>query len=52
METILMDAANESAKILAWAEAANVGDLTIEQIHAEIRRIAQQLSEGFDGATI
>lgn len=40
MEVILMDAADESAKILAWAEAVNVGDLTIEQIHAEIRRIA------------
>jgi DNA-binding XRE family transcriptional regulator len=40
MEAILMDAADESAKILAWAEVANVGDLTIEQIHVEIRRIA------------
>jgi uncharacterized protein (DUF2225 family) len=40
MEAILMDAADESGKILAWAEAANVGDLTIEQIHAEIRWIA------------
>lgn len=40
MEEILMDAADESAKILTWAEAANVGDLTIEQIHTEIRRIA------------
>ncbi len=40
MEAILMDAADESAKILAWAETANVGDLTIEQIQVEIRRIA------------
>jgi hypothetical protein len=40
MEAILMDAADESAKILAWAEAANVGDLTIEQIHGEIHRVA------------
>src|SRR5262249_52682651 len=41
MEELLMDTADESAKILAWAEAANVGDLTIEQIHAEIYRIAR-----------
>ncbi len=40
VETMLMDAADESAKILTWAEVANVGDLTIEQIHTEIRRIA------------
>ncbi|MGH9567085.1 MAG: hypothetical protein ACRD4I_13945, partial [Candidatus Angelobacter sp.] len=40
-ETILMSTADESSRFLSWAEASNVGDLTIDQIHAEIRRIAR-----------
>ncbi len=40
MDVMLMDAADESAKILAWTETTNVGDLTVEQIHAEILRAA------------
>lgn len=35
-----MDAADQSANFLPQAEASNVGDLTIEQLHSEIRRIA------------
>lgn len=37
---VLMDAADESSDLLARAEATNVGDLTIEQLHTDIRRIA------------
>lgn len=40
VEEILMDAADESVEILPWVETTNVGDRTIEQIQAEIRRIA------------
>jgi tetratricopeptide (TPR) repeat protein len=39
-EVMLMESANESTNLLAWAEVSNVGDLTIEQIHADIRRIS------------
>lgn len=40
LESILIDVADQSASFLAWAEASNVGDLTVEQLHTEIRRIA------------
>jgi len=40
VRAILMDAADESIKFLAWAESSNVGDLTIDQLHSEIRWIA------------
>jgi hypothetical protein len=33
-------AADESTDFLAWAEATNAGDLTVEQLHSDIRRIA------------
>jgi hypothetical protein len=33
-------AADESIRFLAWAEAANVGELTVEQMHSDVRRIA------------
>jgi hypothetical protein len=36
-----MDAADESSDFLTWAEATNVGDLTVEQIHSELHCIAQ-----------
>jgi hypothetical protein len=36
----LMSAADESAHFLAWAEASNTGDLTVEEMHSDIRRIA------------
>jgi hypothetical protein len=39
-EEVLMSAANESSDFLAWAESTNVGELTIEQMHAEVWRIA------------
>ncbi|MFD9734630.1 hypothetical protein [Umezawaea sp. NPDC059074] len=39
-EEALMDAAEESASFLAWAESTNVGELTIDQMHADVRRIA------------
>jgi transcriptional regulator with XRE-family HTH domain len=34
-------AADESARLLAWAEASNIGDLTLEQMHSDVRWIAQ-----------
>ncbi|MDQ3153272.1 MAG: helix-turn-helix domain-containing protein [Actinomycetota bacterium] len=39
-EVVLMSAADESAHFLAWAEASNTGDLTVEEMHSDIRRIA------------
>lgn len=33
-------AADESTQFLAWAEDENVGELTLEQLHAQIRRIS------------
>jgi len=39
-EVALMSAADESAHFLAWAEASNTGDLTVEEMHSDIRRIA------------
>ena len=41
VEEMLMSAADESAQFLSWAESTNVGELTIEQMHAEVRRIAR-----------
>ncbi|XVS67763.1 helix-turn-helix transcriptional regulator [Actinosynnema sp. CA-299493] len=40
VEELLMSAAEESSAFLTWAESTNVGDLTVDQMHAEIRRIA------------
>ncbi|HEY0693011.1 MAG TPA: hypothetical protein VGD71_28695, partial [Kribbella sp.] len=40
LETELMDAASESATWLSLAESSNVGELTVEQLHADVRRIA------------
>lgn len=39
-EVMLIESADESTNLLAWAEVSNVGDLTIEQIHADIRLIS------------
>lgn len=33
-------AADESSRFLAWAEDENVGELTLEQLHAQLRRIS------------
>jgi len=33
-------AALESIELLAWAEMENVGELTLEQLHSEVRRIS------------
>lgn len=41
LEDVLVDAGDESISLLALAEESNVGDLTVEQLHADIRRIAQ-----------
>ncbi|WP_090063708.1 hypothetical protein [Lentzea flaviverrucosa] len=41
VKEVLMSAADESAEFLAWAESTNVGELTIEQMHSEVRRIAR-----------
>ncbi|WP_285743667.1 hypothetical protein [Lentzea sp. NBRC 105346] len=40
VEEVLMSAADESSDFLAWAESTNVGELTIDQMHADVRRIA------------
>jgi hypothetical protein len=40
VEEVLMSAASESSDFLAWAESTNVGELTVEQMHADVRRIA------------
>ncbi|MEU5696728.1 helix-turn-helix transcriptional regulator [Actinosynnema sp. NPDC020468] len=40
VEELLMNTADESAEFLAWAESTNVGGLTVEQMHSEVRRIA------------
>jgi|1186.fasta_scaffold00128_4 hypothetical protein len=37
----LATAADESIALLAFAEESNVGELTVEQLHADIERIAQ-----------
>ncbi|MGH3622557.1 MAG: hypothetical protein ACRDQ5_12310, partial [Sciscionella sp.] len=39
MEAMLTDAADESARFLDHAEATNVGELTVDQMHSEVRRI-------------
>jgi hypothetical protein len=39
-EEALLAASEESGKFLQWAQSSNVDDLTIEQIHAEIRSVA------------
>ena len=41
LEDELVDAGDESVALLALAEESNVGDLTVEQMHADIQRIAQ-----------
>ncbi|MEU4806394.1 helix-turn-helix transcriptional regulator [Actinosynnema sp. NPDC023587] len=41
VEEMLVSAADESTDFLAWAETTNVGELTIEQMHAEVRRVAR-----------
>ncbi|MEV6270064.1 hypothetical protein AB0L64_23060 [Kribbella sp. NPDC051936] len=37
----LVNAGDESIALLSYAEESNVGDLTVEQLHADIERIAQ-----------
>lgn len=41
LEDELVDAGDESVSLLALAEESNVGGLTVEQLHADIQRIAQ-----------
>ncbi len=41
MEDELIDAGDQSISLLALAEESNVGGLTVEQLHADIQRIAQ-----------
>jgi hypothetical protein len=41
MEVALVSAADESARLLAWTEASNIGDLTLEQMHSDVRWIAR-----------
>ncbi|WP_154814456.1 hypothetical protein [Actinophytocola xinjiangensis] len=35
-----MSAADESTQFLSWAESTNVGELTVEQMHSDVRLIA------------
>lgn len=39
-QAALQSAADESGVFLAWAEASNIGDLTVEQMHSDLRRTA------------
>jgi hypothetical protein len=41
LEDELVEAGDQSIALLTLAEESNVGDLTVEQLHADIRRIAQ-----------
>lgn len=41
MEVTLVVTADESARFLAWAEASNVGELTVEQMYSNLQRIAR-----------
>jgi hypothetical protein len=40
VDAVLAGAADQSAELLARAETTNVGELTIEQLHADVSRIA------------
>jgi hypothetical protein len=40
LEAMLTDAAEESTRYLEIAEASNVGELTVEQLHTDVRRVA------------
>lgn len=37
---LLVASAEESADFVSWAELANVGELTVDQIHADVRALA------------
>ncbi len=41
LEAVLMAAADKSTTFLEWVDASNVGDLTIDQIQSDIRRLAR-----------
>jgi hypothetical protein len=41
LEDELVDTGDESTALLTLAEESNVGDLTVEQLHADLQRIAQ-----------
>jgi hypothetical protein len=41
LEDDLVDAGDESVALLTMAEESNVGDLTVEQLHADIQRITE-----------
>ncbi|MGH3430617.1 MAG: helix-turn-helix domain-containing protein [Pseudonocardiaceae bacterium] len=40
-EAVLVSAADESVRFLAWAETSNIGDLTLEQMHSDLRWTAR-----------
>jgi hypothetical protein len=42
LEQVLVEAGDESATMLSVAEESNVGDLTVEQLHADIHRVCQE----------
>jgi transcriptional regulator with XRE-family HTH domain len=44
LRDVISVAAAESTKFLMWAEMENVGDLTLEQLQSEVRRVARAYS--------
>ncbi len=40
LQATLVNAADESARFLSMAETTNVGELTVDQMHADVRRVA------------
>jgi len=45
LREVISVAAAESTRFLVWAEMENVGDLTLEQLQSEVRRIARAYSK-------
>lgn len=40
LQATLVNAADESARFLSMAESTNVGELTVDQMHVDVRRVA------------
>jgi hypothetical protein len=41
VDVMLVDAADESSRLLEQAESTNVGEMTLEQIHADVRNVVR-----------
>lgn len=44
LREVISQTATESTRFLVWAEMENVGDLTLDQLQSELRRLAQAYS--------